>query len=140
MGAKVVIPGRYQAADTTALVESMLDEQVTVANGAPAIYQPMLDLIRQWDKKPDCRNMRMLSGATEPPLSLMRGLYEETGAEIIHGYGATETTALISVNRLKPSLAATLSEEEQWDLKRCQGLPLPGLDIRIVDEAGDAVP
>lgn len=140
VGAKVVIPGRYQAADTTVLVESMLDEQVTVANGAPAIYQPMLDLIRQWDKKPDFRNMRMLSGATEPPLSLMRGLYEETGAEIIHGYGATETTALISVNRLKPSLAATLSEEEQWDLKRCQGLPLPGLDIRIVDEAGDAVP
>jgi fatty-acyl-CoA synthase len=140
VGAKVVIPGRYQAADTSILVDAMTEEQVTVANGAPAIYQPMLDLIRGRDEKPDFSSVRMLSGATEPPLSLMRGLYEECGAEVIHGYGATETTALISVNRLKHSLACTLSEDEQWDLKRCQGLPLPGLDIRIVDEAGNDLP
>ncbi|MEH6624424.1 long-chain-fatty-acid--CoA ligase [Dietzia maris] len=140
VGAKVVIPGRYQAADTSILVDAMTEEQVTVANGAPAIYQPMLDLIRGRDEKPDFSSVRMLSGATEPPLSLMRGLYEECGAEVIHGYGATETTALISVNRLKHSLSCTLSEDEQWDLKRCQGLPLPGLDIRIVDEAGNDLP
>jgi len=39
-----------------------------------------------------------LSGATEPPLSLMRGLYETTGAEVIHVYGATETTPLVAIN------------------------------------------
>lgn len=140
VGAKVVLPGRYQAADTSILVDAMTEEQVTVTNGAPAIYQPMLDLIRARDEKPDFSSLRMMSGATEPPLSLMRGLYEESGAEVIHGYGATETTALISVNRLKDSLARTLSEEEQWDLKRCQGLPLPGLDIRVVDESGNELP
>jgi fatty-acyl-CoA synthase len=82
----------------------------------------------------------MLCGAAEPTVALMRGLEERTGAEVIHGYGATETTALIALNRAKASTVASLSEEERWDLRRCQGLPLPGLEIRIVGEDGEDLP
>lgn len=139
-GARVVLPGRYMASDTSVLVDAMLSEGVTVANGAPTIYQPMLDYIRTLDPKPDFRHVRMLCGASEPSLSLMRDMHSHTGAEMIHGYGATETTALIAVNRLKPALASSLSEDEKWDLKRCQGLPLPGLEIRVVDDQGRDVP
>jgi fatty-acyl-CoA synthase len=67
-------------------------------------------------------------------------MYEQTGAEIIHGYGATETTALIAINRVRSNLMDSLSEEEKWDLKRCQGLPLPGMEIRIVDDEGRDLP
>ena len=70
----------------------------------------------------------------------MQGMYEQTGAEIIHGYGATETTALIALNRTKPALEESLTEAEKWDLKRCQGLPLPGLEIRVVDDQGRDLP
>jgi len=64
-----------------------------------------------------------------------------TGADVVHGYGATETTPLVAVNRgLKPSLRGTLTGEQEWDHQRRQGLLVPGVDCRLVDEAGHDVP
>lgn len=141
MGAKLVFPGRYTAEDTGPLVDFMIEEGVTLAHGAPAIFQPMLQYIRSLDTKPDLSRARFLSGATEPPLSMMRGFKELTGAEIIHAYGATETTPLVTLNyRLKPSVRRRLSPEQQWDLKRKQGLLLSGVDVRVVDSEGREVP
>ena len=74
--AKIVLPGRYTADDPGVLVDAMIAEQVTVANGAPAIFGPMLDYIKSLPSKPDFRGARLLSGATEPPLSLMRDFYQ----------------------------------------------------------------
>ncbi|MEV0075373.1 long-chain-fatty-acid--CoA ligase [Nocardia neocaledoniensis] len=139
--AKVVLPGRYVAEDTSVLVDAMIAEQVTVANGAPAIFQPMLDYIKTLDTKPDFGRARLLSGATEPALSLMRGFHDLTGADIIHAYGATETTPLVTVNAgTKATLRDTLTTEQRWDLKRCQGLPVTGIDVRIVDDQGNDLP
>jgi fatty-acyl-CoA synthase len=70
----------------------------------------------------------------------MKGLYDLTGAEIIHGYGATETTPLVTINRLKPWLEETYSEEQRWDLKRKQGYPIVGLDVKIADLSGKELP
>jgi fatty-acyl-CoA synthase len=139
--AKIVLPGRYTADNPAVLVDAMIAEQVTLANGAPAIFQPMLDYIKSLASKPDLSRARLLSGATEPPMSLMRGFHELTGAEVIHGYGATETTPLVTINHgLKPSLRGTTTDEQQWDHKRRQGLLLPGVDCRLVDETGHDVP
>ncbi|GAA3182983.1 hypothetical protein GCM10020255_077930 [Rhodococcus baikonurensis] len=97
--AKIVLPGRYIAEDTSVLVDAMIAEQVTVANGAPAIFQPMMNYIKTLAVAPDFSRARLLSGATEPPLSLMRDFHDITGADVIHAYGATETTPLVAVNR-----------------------------------------
>lgn len=138
---KIVLPGRYVAEDTSVLVDAMIEEKVTVANGAPAIFAPMLDYIRTLDNKPDLSRARLLSGATEPSLSLMRGFHELTGADVIHAYGATETTPLVTINKgLKPSLRNVLSNEQMWNRKRCQGLMAPGVDFRLVDAADEDVP
>ncbi|ANI91142.1 Medium-chain-fatty-acid--CoA ligase [Dietzia timorensis] len=119
--AKVVLPGRYTAEDTSVLVDAMISESVTVANGAPAIFEPMLDYIRTLKTRPDFSRARLLSGATEPSLTLMRGFHDLTGADIIHAYGATETTPLVTVNAgLKHTLRDVLSEKEKWDLKRAR--------------------
>lgn len=138
--AKTVLPGRYRAEDTGPLVDAMIRENVTVANGAPAIFNPMLDYIRTLDEKPDFSTARFLSGATEPSLTLMRGLHELTGAEVVHAYGATETSPLVTVNRYKPSVRAQLDEEELYQLKRKQGLPVSGVDIVLLDGIGSPVP
>ncbi|ORI19449.1 AMP-dependent synthetase [Rhodococcus sp. 1163] len=138
---KIVLPGRYMAEDTSLLVDVMISEDVTVANGAPAIFQPMMDYIKTLGTKPDFSRARLLSGATEPALSLMRDFHDITGADIIHGYGATETTPIVTTNGpVKPSLRGVLTDDEKWDLKRCQGLPVNGVDIRIVDAEGNDVP
>ncbi|EGD54424.1 long-chain-fatty-acid--CoA ligase [Gordonia neofelifaecis] len=138
--AKVVLPGRYAAEDTSVLVDAMIAEQVTVANGAPAIFGPMLAYLETLDEAPDLSRARLLCGATEPPLSMMRGFFELTGADVIHAYGATETTPFVTVNAgIKPTLTG-LSDDQRWDLKRCQGLPVNGIEVRIVDAAGADLP
>ncbi|MAO80154.1 long-chain-fatty-acid--CoA ligase [Microbacterium sp. UBA837] len=139
MANKIVLPGRYAAEDTKPLTDAIIAEGVTVANGAPAIFLPMLHYIETLEEKPDLSRLRMMSGATEPPLSMMRGFHDLTGAEIVHAYGATETTPLVTMNRYKPSVRERLSEDELFELKRKQGLPVTGVDIRLVDGIGNDV-
>ncbi len=139
MANKIVLPGRYLAEETAPLTEAIIHEGVTITNGAPVILQPVLDHIRARGERPDLSRTRLLSGATEPPLSLMRGFHDETGAEVIHLYGCTETT-LVTINRLKPTLKGTLTEAERWNLKRKQGLPATGVDIAIRDSKGMDLP
>lgn len=135
-----VLPGRYVAEDTSVLVDAMIAEQVTVANGAPAIFEPMLRYLEALPDRPDLGRTKLLSGATEPPLSMMKGFYDLTGADVVHGYGATETTPIVTSNRgIKASLRS-LPTDQQWNHKRCQGLPVSGVDIRIVDPTGVDLP
>lgn len=137
---KIVLPGRYMVEDTAPLTDVIIAEGVTVTCGAPAIFQPMLHYIETLATKPDFSRLRMLCGASEPPLSLMSGFYHLTGAEIIHAYGATETTPIIAVNRLKPSLKKQLSEEQRWNLKRKQGLLVSGVDFLLLGEEDEVLP
>jgi len=137
---KIVLPGRYMAEDTAPLTETIIREGVTIANGAPAIFQPMLEHIRAAGLHPDLGRTRLLSGATEPPLSMMRGFHDETGAEVVHAYGATETTPLVAMNRLKRSLKERLEPGQRWDLKRKQGLPVTGVDIMLLNDKGESQP
>jgi fatty-acyl-CoA synthase len=140
MGAKIVLPGRYMVEDLGSLVDLMASEQVTIGCGAPAIFMPMLNYINTLKEKPDFRGARLVSGATEPPLVMAKGWKELTGADIIHAYGATETTPLVTFNLVKPDLETGLSDDEKWELKRKQGIPVTGLDVKIVDPEGKELP
>jgi fatty-acyl-CoA synthase len=101
---------------------------------------PLLDYIRGLDEKPDLRGARFLSGATEPPASMMKGFWDLTGVEIIHAYGATETTPLVTVNRIMPYVEKELNEDQKWELKKKQGLIVVGLDLKVVDAGGKELP
>lgn len=138
-GAKLVLPGKFAAEEFGAIGQAFIEEKVTLANGAPAIFTPMLAMMKNMPTPPDLSGVRLVSGSSEPPLSMMRGFKEITGAEVIHGYGATETTPLATTNwRLKSGM--NLSDEEKWDLKRFQGLPIIGVDLKIVDPTGQEMP
>jgi len=139
MANKIVLPGRYSAEDTKPLADAMIAEGVTISSGAPAIFQPILDYIRTLDQKPDFSRMRIICGATEPPISMIRGYFELTGAEIVHVYGSTECTPLAVVNRLKPELKR-LDRQAQWEIKRKQGLTLPGVELKILDADNQECP
>ncbi len=140
IGARLVFPGMYTLENLEHLSRIMVEEKVTVSAGAPAIFMPFLEYVRGLDEKPDLSGARFLSGATEPPVAMMKGFDEMLGIEIIHAYGATETTPLVTINRLKPWLDKELGEDEKWDLKRKQGYVVVGLDVKIVDAMDNAVP
>jgi fatty-acyl-CoA synthase len=134
-GAKLVFSGRYTLDSTGGLVDLIVSEKATVTAGAPALFMPMLHYVRTMPQKPDFSGLRIASGATEPPLAMMREFYELCKAEFIHAYGATETSPVVTVNRLKPSLQSW-PKEKQWENQKKQGLPVAGAEIRICNPDG----
>ena len=139
VGAKLVFPGRFTVETTNILVDLIVSEKVTFSCGAPALLIPMLEYIRTLPAKPDFTGLRIICGATEPPLSVLRGYWELGGAEVLHAYGATETTPLVMINHFKPTLTGW-SKEQEWENQRKQGLPLGRADIKIIGADGREVP
>jgi fatty-acyl-CoA synthase len=139
VGAKLVFPGRFTVETTNILVDLMISEKVTFSCGAPALLIPMLEYIRTLPEKPDFTGLRIISGATEPPLSVLRGYWDLGKAVVMHAYGSTETTPLALINHFKPTIKGW-SKEQEWENQRKQGLPLAALDIKIVGVDGREVP
>ncbi|MHA2184891.1 MAG: AMP-binding protein, partial [Promethearchaeota archaeon] len=139
-GSKIVFSGRWNLDNLEELTNLMVQEEVTVSGGVPAVFMAMLEHIRKMDKKPDLSRTKLICGGAEPPIALMRGFWDETGGEIIHSYGSTEAMAITTLNFFKPWLKNELSDEELWELKKKQGTIVSGLDIKIVDEEGNDLP
>jgi fatty-acyl-CoA synthase len=139
-GSKLVFSGRWNLDNLEELTNLMVQEEVTVSGGVPAVFMAMLEHIRKMDKKPDLSRTKLICGGAEPPIALMRGFWDETGGEIIHSYGSTEAMAITTLNFFKPWLKKELSDEELWELKKKQGTIVSGLDIKIVDEQGNDLP
>jgi fatty-acyl-CoA synthase len=142
MANKIVLPGRYIIEDTAPLVDAIKAEGVSIINGVPTIFLAMLRYIETLPEKPNLRRLRILCGGSEPPVSMMIGFHELTGAEIVHAYGGTETSPLATMNRLKPTLAKQINAdaEERWNVRRTQGLPVAGLDIKLLGLDGQELP
>jgi fatty-acyl-CoA synthase len=139
IGAKLVFSGRYTLETTRGLVDLIMSEKATVTAGAPALFMPMLQYIRSMPQKPDFSGLHIVSGATEPPLAMMREYWELCRAEFIHAYGATETSPVATVNRLKPSLEGW-TREQQWENQKKQGLPVAGVEMKVVGANGVETP
>jgi fatty-acyl-CoA synthase len=140
VGAKLVFSGRYSLNELDKLVDILVQEKVTVANGAPAILMPMIEYIRKLENKPDLTGARLISGASEPPIAMMKGYWDLTNSQIVHSYGSTEAMAITTLNISKPWLERELSEEEKWNLKKKQGLIVTGIDVKVVDSNGNELP
>jgi fatty-acyl-CoA synthase len=140
MANKILLPGRYAMEDTAFLIDAIIAEGVTVAGGVPTILLPMLRYIETLAVKPDFSRLRLLCGGSEPPLSLIAGLHELTGAEVVHAYGGTETSPLVTVNRLKASLGKRLNDEQRWAVRRTQGLPCIGVDVKVLGPDDQELP
>lgn len=139
-GARIVLPSRWQAKDVAVLGDALAAESVTVTNAAPSILTPLLEYYRSLPQPPDLTGLSIICGASEPALSMMRGFKEVTGADVVHAYGASETSPLVSTNRDLPPALRGLSEEEAWDIKRSQGIPMLGAEVKIVDLDGREQP
>lgn len=103
-GAKIIFSGKWNLDDLKELTYLMVDENVTVSGAVPAVFMTMLEFINKMEKKPDLSGTRLICGGAEPPISLMRGFWNQCGGEIIHSYGSTEAMAITTLNLFKPWL------------------------------------
>jgi fatty-acyl-CoA synthase len=76
-------------------------------------------------------------GGSAVPESLL-ARYDALGVNVIQAWGMTETSPLATVSRPRSSMA-DWSPERRRAVRAKQGMPLPGVEIRAVDDAGRAV-
>ena len=108
-----------------AVAEVLARDGVTVLPGVATMFHRLLEL-------PDFTGAPRLrlgvSGAAPCPWELAQAWRARTGVRIVRGYGSTELFRPLSY------LAA-----DATDYPDCVGRPVPGVEIRVVDDDGHAV-
>ena len=136
VGAKLVLPG--QRLDGASIHELIETEGVTYSAAVPTVWQMLLAHLKATGGKLTTLQ-RVVIGGSAVPESLIRAFHEDYGVEVIQGWGMTETSPLATVS-LPDAEIAQLSFEAQMPYKLKQGRLLCGLDLKLVDDAGERLP
>ena len=138
VGAKQVLTGIRP--DPEAICRLFDSEKVTLSLGVPTIWTGVLDYLERSGKTYDFSSLREIaSGGSAVPISLIQAYKEKLGVTLVQAYGMTEATPVISYNRLTSNLDG-ISEGEKLRLAGAQGVMVPGLEMRLVDDEGNDLP
>ncbi len=135
-GAKLVLPGSgFVGQPLAELIEA---ERVTCAAGVPTVWNLLYQHLQE--KSYDLSSLKtILVGGSAAPRSMIENYAHDFGITVIHAWGMTETSPVGTVSRLK-STAAGWDHERQLELLLTQGLPVPGVEVKIVDAADIELP
>lgn len=105
-GGKIVLPGPNLQAER--LLDLLSAEQVTLTGGVPTIWLGVIDALerqqQRWQLAP---GLRVVVAGSAAPESLFRR-FEKFGVRVIHAWGMTETTPIVTVSTLKPHMELSL--------------------------------
>jgi long-chain acyl-CoA synthetase len=111
------------------LLAAISDYQGTILPAVPSMYQHLLAIARARQAKIPASLRMCVSGGAALPHAVVRQFAETFGAQILEGYGLTETVSSVSVNgkdgRMKEGSI---------------GCPANGVEMRIVDDEGNELP
>ncbi len=133
MGVKQVYPGRYAPEVLLALLQN---EQVTFSHCVPAILHMLLTCPAS--QSVDLSKWKVIIGGSALPKGLAKAAMER-GIDIYAGYGMSETCPMLTLAHLKPS-AVDHDLDGQVESRTRTGLPVPLVDLRIVDEEMNDAP
>lgn len=136
-GAKTVLPGPNP--DPSDLVELIESEEVTKSAGVPTVWMGVREYARENGIALESLE-NVESGGSSTPVSLIKDYREEFDVDVTAGYGMTETSPVTHNYEAKGD-EDDMSEEELYELRSYSaGLPLPGLEFKVVDDDGNEVP
>jgi fatty-acyl-CoA synthase len=137
VGAKLTYPGPDLSGP--GLVGLFIDEGVTFSAGVPTVW---LGIQQHLEANPDLdlSHMRALFCAgSAVPRAMIDWFEKNAGTRVIQGWGMTEANPVASAATLKPWME-DWDWERQLDVLESAGQPVPGLQVKIVDELGDPLP
>lgn len=143
LGLKQVYPGRYDADRILALRRR---EQVTYSHCVPTILQMLLSAPSAANT--DFSGWKITVGGSAMSTALARQALDR-GIDVFAAYGMSETCPFLLANRLLQRSGSGSGDDRPADdevgndevATRClTGLPLPLVDLRIVDEQMNDVP
>jgi 3-(methylthio)propionyl---CoA ligase len=135
-GSKLVFPGPHL--DPASLYDLIEREQVTMTAGVPTIWLKLLEYLDQTGKGFSSLK-RLLSGGSAVPISMIAAFEEKHGARICHAWGMTELSPVGTCGTFKTAQLA-LPDEERYRYQASQGRAVFGVELKIVDEAGNELP
>lgn len=124
-GGTIVLVERF---DPASALDTIVDKRVTVMAGAPAMWtalaqMPGLD-------RASMSTVRLgVTGAAKMPEDLASLLESKSGIVLAEGYGLTEASPVVTTARIVDGAVRSP--------RGSIGVPVGGVTIRIVDEAGD---
>jgi fatty-acyl-CoA synthase len=135
-GAKLVFPG--PALDGRSVYELIESEQVSYAAGVPTVWQMLLAHMKPGGLKFSSLKRTVIGGSACPP-AMIRAFRDDYGVEVLHAWGMTEMSPLGTVCTLK-NKHHSLDDQAQMQVRLKQGRAIFGVDMKIVDDAGQDLP
>jgi fatty-acyl-CoA synthase len=132
LGLKQVYPGRYVPDMLLALKQK---EGVTFSHCVPTILHMLLTSPAAAEA--DLKGWKVIIGGS----ALTKGLAQaglDRGMDLFTGYGMSETCPILTLSQIKPDLMG--NDLEELDIRTRTGLPIPLVDLRIVDGQMEDVP
>ena len=128
-GAGMVLRTHFEAAQVLETIET---HRISVLAGVPAIFAVLIDCRTAREYDVSSLRLCVCGGAPLPPgdpMGVLAGFHERYGAPLVQGHGTIEASPVISVTppggMHKPDSV---------------GVPIPGVEVRIGDEAGQDLP
>ena len=135
-GSTQVFPGPQM---TPQIIAELLEKyKVTITAGVPTVWLGLMQVLEKGSYNIDSIRA-VVCGGSAAPKEMIRKFEVDYGIPFIHAYGMTETTPLATVARLK-SYQQDLPEDERLELRAKQGIIVPGLNMKVVDDKGNEVP
>ncbi len=125
VGGRLTLIPRFDGGKALEIIER---DGVTLFEGVPTMYTAMLHDERA-DSTDTSRLEVCVSGGAAMPVEIMRAFEEKFGCAILEGYGLSETSPVASFNR-----------RDQERKPGSIGLPVDGVEMRLVDDEGDETP
>ncbi|MEY2859917.1 MAG: hypothetical protein RL392_375 [Pseudomonadota bacterium] len=135
-GAKLVFPG--PAMDGKSIFDLIETEKVSFAAGVPTVWQMMLGHMQAGGLRFSTLKRTVIGGSACPP-AMITAFNDVYGVEVLHAWGMTEMSPLGTVCTLKNKHLA-MASEEKMTVRLKQGRGIYGVDMKIVDEAGQTLP
>ncbi|MEZ0373554.1 MAG: fatty acid--CoA ligase [Candidatus Sericytochromatia bacterium] len=133
LGVKQVYPGRYEP---EVLMKLLLQEKVTFSHCVPTILHLLVSSPAA--RQVDLSNWKVIIGGSALPRGLALAALE-LGIDVYVGYGMSETCPILSLARVTPE-QLRLPLPEQVDARIRTGMPIPLVELRVLDADGKQVP
>lgn len=120
--------------DPRLVFELIQREKVTLAAMVPTMINALINFPDA--HKYDYSSFRkVIVGGAPTPLAFVKAVSEKFGWEYITGYGLSETSPILTIANLKEHLKK-LPPEERYIYQAKTGLPVIGVEIRVVNSEG----
>ncbi|MSO67368.1 MAG: fatty-acid--CoA ligase [Pseudolabrys sp.] len=135
-GATLIMPGPKM--DGPSIYELLNTYKVTFTAGVPTVWLMLLqEMEKTGGKLPHLK--RVVIGGSAAPRAMTKTFQDVYGVEVVHAWGMTEMSPLGSLCTMKPEYAG-LTGEARLDVQMKQGHPPFGVEMKITDDAGKALP